>query len=160
MLVHLIIVGVTVLDLVTKILVQKLFDVHQSVVVIPGLFNLTYIRNQGAAFGIFQQQRWPLIAVSVAMLVFLVRSRRQFLGDGGIPRVAYGLMCAGIIGNLVDRMRQGYVVDFLDFHWQTHRFPSFNVADSAICVGVGLFILQQFLTWRRERAVATVVAAG
>lgn len=151
MLVHLIIVGVTVFDLLSKLVVQSRFEIHEKVVLIPGLLNFTYVRNWGAAFGILQGHRWPLIAVSVGMLVFLVHSRKSFLKGGRVSQVGYGLMCGGIIGNLVDRVRQQYVVDFIDVHWaEVGAFPTFNIADSAICVGVGLFLLQQYLEHRRH----------
>ncbi len=149
--VHVIIVGVTVLDQLTKLLVQSLFDVHDSITVIPSFFSLSYVQNEGAAWGIFSGHRWPLIAVSVAMLAFLVHARKQFLSEGTMARAGYGLMCAGIIGNLVDRVRQGYVIDFLDFQFGAWHFPSFNVADSAICIGVGLFFVRQFMQYMSAR---------
>ena len=77
------------------------------------------------------------------MLAVLVTFRRSFLTDTLTHRIASGLMIAGIMGNLGDRLRLGYVVDFLDFHLGDSHFPSFNVADSAICIGVGLYILSQ-----------------
>jgi signal peptidase II len=80
------------------------------------------------------------------MLVVIVCFRRSFLNDVPGHRLALGLMVGGIVGNLIDRLRLQYVVDFLDFHWGVHHFPAFNVADSSICIGVGLYILSMLLT--------------
>ena len=134
---------VAVIDQITKHLVRSHFVVGDRITVIPGFFNLTYVRNTGAAWGILSGLNHWLIVLSVVMLALLVVFRRSFLTDSLIHRIAAGLMIAGIVGNLVDRFRLGYVVDFLDFH-PGFTFPSFNVADAAICVGVGLYMISQF----------------
>ncbi len=137
--------AVTVLDQFTKYLVRMHFALGESRPVIPGFFDLTYVRNTGAAFGILSERGPWLVVLSVVMLGVIVVFRRAFLTDGMISRLAMALMISGILGNLIDRLKLSYVVDFLDFHWQTHHFPAFNLADSAICTGVGLYILSQFL---------------
>ena len=86
-----------------------------------------------------------LALFSVIILVAIVRFRRAFLSDILIHRLALGLMIGGIVGNLIDRLRLQYVVDFLDFHWGIHHFPAFNVADASICVGVGLYVLSSLI---------------
>lgn len=139
------ILGLTIalLDQVTKELVRAHFLVGDLLPIIPGFFNLTYVRNTGAAWGMMSGLNGWLIVLSVIMLAVLVIFRRSFLTDTVTHRIASGLMIAGIIGNLIDRLRLGYVVDFLDFHLAESHFPSFNVADSAICIGVTLYILSQ-----------------
>jgi len=135
--------AVVVLDQATKHLIRSFLPRVGAVSVIPGLFDLRYVRNTGAAWGIFEGFNQWLVLLSVAMLVFILGWRRHFLPDALVPRIAAGLMIGGIAGNLVDRVRLNYVVDFLDFYWRTHHFPTFNVADSAICTGVGLYLLFQ-----------------
>ncbi len=139
-------------DQITKFLVLSGFELHESVTIIPGLFDLRYIRNTGAAWGIFAGGHLWLALLSVVMLGVIVVFRRSFLTNSLLDRICLGLIIGGIVGNLVDRVRLQYVVDFLDFYWRTHHFPAFNIADSAICVGVGLYIISQVLTARRHSA--------
>jgi signal peptidase II len=116
--------------------------------VIPGLFNLSYVRNEGAAWGMLGGQMPILIIVSIVVLILLAVYRRRILNPTLDHRIALGLMVGGICGNLIDRVRVGWVTDFLDFHIGTHHFPSFNVADSAICVAAGLYLLSSF--WHKS----------
>lgn len=137
--------AIVILDQVTKSWIVSRFTLGESLPFIPGYFSLVYVRNTGAAWGLFGDFTGFLIVLSVAVLVVLIVFRRVLMGDGLIHRVALGLMIGGIVGNLFDRVRLGYVVDFLDFYWKNHHFPAFNVADSAICVGVGLLMLSSLL---------------
>lgn len=139
---------VILLDQATKEWVRGAFSLHESVPVIPGFFHLTYIRNTGAAWGMFSGQNLALAVLAFAMLVALVLFRRQFLPPGRVHRVALGLLCGGIVGNLFDRLRLDYVVDFLDFFHRGWHFPAFNVADSAICIGVAIYVLGTLLAPR------------
>jgi signal peptidase II len=132
---------ITVLDQVTKYVVRLTFAVGESRPVIHGFFDLTYVRNTGAAWGILGGQNASLTILSVVMLAAILFFRRSFLSDTWEHRVALGLMVGGIVGNLMDRLRLGWVTDFLDFHWSGYHWPSFNVADAAICIGVGIYIL-------------------
>ena len=143
---------VILLDQATKEWVRGAFSLHESVPVIPGFFHLTYIRNTGAAWGMFSGQNLALAVLAFAMLVALVLFRRQFLPPGRVHRVALGLLCGGIVGNLFDRLRLDYVVDFLDFFHRGWHFPAFNVADSAICIGVGIYVLGTLLASRAAAA--------
>ena len=136
---------VVLLDQASKEWVRGAFSLHESVPVIPGFFHLTYIRNTGAAWGMFSGQNIALSALALVMLAVLVVFRRKILPPGRVHRVALGLLCGGIAGNLFDRLRLDYVVDYLDFHFRTSHFPAFNVADAAICVGVGIYILGTLL---------------
>lgn len=136
---------IALVDQVLKYAVRATLDISQRIVVLPGVFNISHVRNTGAAWGLFGGSNHWLTLFSALMLAALVACRRQFAHSSRLNRVALSLMIGGIVGNLVDRIRLGYVVDFLDFHWEHHHFPSFNIADSAICTGVGLYILAQFL---------------
>jgi len=148
---------VVVLDQVTKYLIWKFFTIREVISVIPGLFNLRYIRNEGAAFGMFAGHRWPLIVISIAMLWLLRKSRHEALRHGRSGWLALGLLTGGIIGNLLDRMRLGYVIDFLDFFLYQHHFPAFNVADSAICLGVAFYF---WCVLRDNRLIPPSPASG
>ena len=134
-------VAVVVLDQATKNLVATRFFLGESLPVIPGYFNLVRVHNTGAAWGMLGGLNGVLVGASLGVLVVLIVFRRSFLTDSLVHRWALGLMVGGIVGNLLDRVRLHYVVDFLDFCWRTHHFPSFNVADSSICVGVGLYMV-------------------
>lgn len=132
---------IAIVDQVTKYAVRLGFAAGESRPVIAGFFELTYVRNTGAAWGILGGQNASLTLLSVVMLVVMVLFRRSFLSNTWEHRVALGLMIGGIMGNLMDRLRLGWVTDFLDFHIGRHHWPAFNVADSAICIGVGIYIL-------------------
>lgn len=132
---------VAVLDQITKYAVRMAFSVGESRPLISGFFDLTYVRNTGAAWGMFGGQNASLTVLSVVMLVAMVVFRRSFLSDTWEHRLALGLMIGGIVGNLLDRLRLGWITDFLDFHAGRYHWPAFNVADAAICIGVGIYIL-------------------
>lgn len=127
---------------------------YATPVEITGFFNFTLLHNHGAAFsflaGADGWQRWGFavlaIVVALGLLIWLLRIPRAMPGVAtrrgvGVVKVAIALIIGGAIGNLIDRLTLGYVVDFLDFHWHEHHWPAFNVADSAIVVGVALLIL-------------------
>jgi signal peptidase II len=137
--------AVTLADQVTKHMIRRRLGVGEHVPVIDGLFSLRHVQNTGAAWGMLEGLNHWLIVLSAVMLVVLVVFRRQFVAGASVCRVALGFMIGGIAGNLIDRLRLGYVVDFLDFFWRVHHFPAFNVADAAICTGVGLYILSYAL---------------
>ena len=122
--------------------------------VVPGFFNLAYVENRGCAWGMFQGQVWPLAAFGVVVLALLVWKRRSFFGPGRLAAVAETLLYAGIVGNLIDRLFRGYVIDMLDFHWGPHHFPCFNLADTFISVAVGLMILGSFLPLAKKQGGA------
>lgn len=140
-------VAIIILDQITKMLVIQRFRLGESIPVIADFFSLTYIRNTGAAFGILASAdpafRVPFfIIVPVLALVAIAFIFRKLPPSDIKLSTALSLVIGGAIGNLIDRMSLGYVVDFLDFHWKyQYHFPAFNVADSAICVGVGILTL-------------------
>jgi len=144
-------------DQVTKEIVADRIPLHSSVPVIQGLFDLTHVRNSGAAFGLFASIDSPLRTVllnTVAFVVFLAVLVYAWRTSVDSTRLQLGLslILGGAVGNLVDRIRAGSVTDFLDFYVGSHRWPAFNVADSAITVGV---VLLAWDIWRpREPAAA------
>lgn len=138
---------VVIFDQWSKFVVLARFDYGETLPLIPGFFSFTYVRNTGAAFGFLATAnptfRVPffLIVPMVAMVVlgFLYRDLPK---NSRWRAMALGLVSGGAVGNLIDRVRLGYVVDFLDFHWKNeYYFPAFNIADSAICVGVAILLL-------------------
>jgi len=151
-------VGILVLDQLSKLVVIRSLGLGQSVPVIPGLFNLVYVQNPGAAFGFLaslpEGVRSPffiLISVTAAVLIIMYHARH--LRSQVLPSLALGMILGGAIGNLIDRLRYGMVIDFLDFYLDRYHWPAFNVADSAISVGVGLMVLGMLVEWWRERGV-------
>ncbi|OBW98526.1 signal peptidase II [Gallibacterium genomosp. 1] len=140
-------------DLFTKWLVVSHFELYESVNILP-IFNLTYVRNYGAAFSFlanhsgWQKYFFVLIAVviSALLLFWLAKTPRQKI----LLNSAYALIIGGALANMTDRLYHGFVVDFLDFYWQIYHYPVFNVADIAICVGAGLLILDYLKNERKQ----------
>ena len=156
--------AVIALDAWTKWLVSSRIDLHDSITIIPNVFQLVHVRNNGAAFGIganAESHIVPLLLNVGAIGVFFVVVAYAFRTavTDRVLQIGLHLILGGAIGNLIDRFRLGYVVDFLDVYvnWGgvPHHWPAFNVADSAICIGIGLL----FLDMRKkpeERAVGAV----
>jgi signal peptidase II len=142
---------VAALDQLTKWLVVRCIGPEESRVVIPGFFNLVNWHNTGAAWGILQDYNLVLTVISALTVLALYFFRHTFQLHRPGARVALGLITGGIIGNLIDRVRVQHVIDFLYFYIGRYHWPAFNVADSAICVGVSLYII---VTWRSERQAA------
>ncbi len=141
---------VVVLDQLTKAIVLANMELHQSIPVIDGFFALTYVRNTGAAFGIFADQasslRVPmLLAVAVLALGVLLWFVRTIPVDRRAVIAACGGVLGGAIGNMIDRAAYGEVIDFLDVYVGSYHWPAFNVADSAITVGVIVLCLDALL---------------
>ncbi len=137
---------IVVLDQTTKALVQRGLTLHESIPIIPDLFNLTYIRNPGAAFGLFASQPpWfrTVFFLTVSLVALGLLATIYWSAPTGSRLLRFGslLVMGGAAGNLVDRVRYGQVVDFLDFYLGSYHWPAFNVADSCITVGVGLLLL-------------------
>ena len=135
------VVIIVVLDRITKIIIDRSMPLHHSIPVIDGLFNLTYVRNTGAAFGIFagshEAFRLPfLILVSILALGFVVVMVKRLRDEETGLITALAFIIGGALGNLVDRVLYGEVIDFLDFYWSRYHWPAFNLADSFITVGV------------------------
>ena len=143
-----IIVGVIFLDQITKWLTVINLDLGESFPLIENVFHFTYVQNRGAAFGILKDQRWVFLIIStvaiVAMFIMLWKSRK----DSKLLCIAISMIIGGGIVNMIDRCLLGYVIDFLDF--TLINFAVFNVADSFVCIGVGLFILELIFEMKKE----------
>ena len=139
------VVHLVLADAVSKELASGYLRESGPVSVIPGFFSLAYVENRGCAWGMFQGQVWPLAAFALVALALLVWKRESVFGRGRCAAVSEALLYAGIVGNLVDRVFRGYVIDFLDFHWKAaYHFPCFNLADTFITGAAGLMILCSF----------------
>ena len=154
-----ILLGVLILSLdqASQQLVLEQISQTRSVEIIPGLFKLSLVTNTGAAWGILRGQGLWLTLLAIAAIFVLIIVRRRFTYVGWLPRVALGLLLGGIAGNLTDRLKYGFVVDFLDFYIDGWHWPAFNVADSAICIGVILYLFDSF---KRERAVSNKIVSA
>jgi signal peptidase II len=142
-----IVAAIVVLDQATKAIVDRSMMLNHSVPVIDGIFSLTYIRNTGAAFGFLARsgeffRRTFLIGFSIAAIGFIVVMLRRLPQHEKLLTVALGFILGGAIGNLIDRLLYGEVIDFLDFYWSYHHWPAFNVADSFITVGVVVILFR------------------
>ncbi|MDY4594406.1 MAG: signal peptidase II [[Pasteurella] aerogenes] len=136
-----------VIDLFTKYLVVSRFELYESVNILP-VFNLTYVRNYGAAFSFLADHSgWQksffiglALIISAVLIYFLAKNN----ATQKLQNSAYALIIGGALANAADRFYHGFVVDFFDFYWQQWHYPVFNVADIAICIGVGLLALDAF----------------
>lgn len=144
-------VVVVALDQLTKIYIEKSFSLYESVTVIPNFFNIVSVRNQGAAFGFladssFRKPFFVTVSLFAVLgilwfLYHLPENQKSFV-------VPLSLVFAGAVGNFIDRVRLGEVIDFIDVHWYGYHWPAFNVADSAISIGVALLF---YFMWLAEK---------
>ena len=137
------------LDQLTKFLVVSSLSLYEQIEVIPGFFNLVYVTNPGAAFSMLADIDSPwrhyfFVIVGFLALVFLTIYWFQLRQRAPMQGLAIALIAGGALGNLVDRLRTGAVIDFIDLYWRAYHWPAFNIADSAICIGVGLFLVLSF----------------
>jgi signal peptidase II len=154
---------IVVLDQITKALLKASLQLHEYKPVIAGLLSISHVRNRGAAFGLLNEAGLPfqgllLSAVSFMALGAIAVYALRLPEGARLPRLALALVLGGAIGNLADRIRYGYVVDFIHVYWKQYQWPDFNVADSAISVGVTLLILDIVLAPRREAAAPAITA--
>ncbi len=140
-----------ILDQLSKIYIDNNFALSESKRVFENFFHITYVRNPGAAFGMLSDNAYRVpffISVSVIATVGIIWYLYRLPQNKPWQYPALGLILSGALGNLIDRLRLGEVIDFLDFHWYNYHWPAFNLADSAICVGVGIMLV---CTWQEER---------
>lgn len=147
---------IIVADQVSKWAVLQSFRVGESVPVVPGYFDLTFVLNRGAAFSLFatlpERIRNPFfIGVSITAAALIIFYRLRYLHGHRLASFSLALILGGAIGNLIDRMRYGVVIDFFDAHIGAYHWPVFNVADSAITVGVTLMCVDMLLEWRGSK---------
>jgi signal peptidase II len=148
---------VVALDQATKAVVDRFMGLHETREVIDGLVRLTYVRNRGAAFGVLSDAELPyqaflFAAVSLLALFAIGVYAWRLPAHSRLPRLALALIIGGALGNLIDRVRLGYVIDFVDVYWRTHHWPAFNVADSCISIGVCLLVVDMLRAPRAETA--------
>ena len=144
-----------ILDQVTKYVIHTGMALHESIPVIPGFFSITYIRNPGAAFG-FLAGASPtfryvfFIGITIAAIGLILHYQRTYVAGALLLTISLGMILSGAVGNLIDRVRFGEVIDFLDVYLGTTHWPAFNIADSAISVGA--FILFIHLIQQKKSA--------
>lgn len=147
-----VVVNLLFFDAATKEMAFRFLRGEMPVSVLDGFFNLAYVENRGCAWGMFQGQVWPLALFAVLALVFLLRRRKDIFPvyptkkwATVLTAIAEPLLYAGIVGNLIDRVVRGYVIDFLDFHWrEAYHFPCFNLADTYISIAAAFIVLTSF----------------
>ena len=148
---------IVALDQLTKVLVLSRFKLGESIPVIENFFNLTFVKNYGAAFG-FLSQSHPefreifFLAMPPVAMVVIGTLIKKAPADDKMQIYALSSILGGAIGNYIDRLRFRYVVDFLDFHWfNQYSWPAFNIADSAIVIGVGVLMYQMYLESKKQK---------
>ncbi len=146
---------VLIFDQATKAYVHRTLPKFHSVEVIENFFHITHVRNTGAAFGLLAGSAHPLrtalfVVISGVAIGAILLLYRKIEEDDTLHALAFSLLLGGAVGNLVDRVWMGHVIDFLDFHWYDHHWPAFNFADSAICGGIGLILLNMVLGAKRS----------
>ncbi len=150
-----IVLGIVLLDQGTKFLIHHSMRLHESITIVEGFFAITYIRNPGAAFGFLANlsdhfRFYFFVIISLVALIFLGAFFFKTPREDFWTQIGIFLVVGGAFGNLIDRLRLGEVIDFLDFFVGPYHWPAFNVADSAISIGLALLILQLFLHSRAE----------
>ncbi|MCR8845727.1 signal peptidase II [Paenibacillus sp. SC116] len=143
---------VLALDQGTKWLVATRMELFEEIPIIDGFFSLFSHRNRGAAFSILEDQRWFLITVTIVVLIGIIWYLEKLKHEhSSILQLGLGLILGGAVGNFIDRVISGEVVDFFKFDFGFYTFPIFNIADIGICVGVGFVMLDAFLSVKREK---------
>ncbi len=143
-----------VLDQASKLIVNGSMQLHESIPLLP-FFNLTYVHNTGAAFSFLSEaggwQRWFFAALAVIISAVLSVWLARLQKHETLLALALSLVLGGAVGNLIDRLAYGYVIDFLDVYYNDWHWPAFNIADSAITVGVALMLLESFGIGKKEK---------
>ncbi|OIJ09828.1 signal peptidase II [Anaerobacillus arseniciselenatis] len=142
---------ILILDQWTKWIVVTQMELRQQIPIIENLLYFTSHRNKGAAFGILQGQMWLFFIVTVIVVVFVVYYMNKHAKESKLLGISLGLVLGGAIGNFIDRLFRGEVVDFIDVYIFTYDFAIFNVADMALVIGVGILMVQIFLEERNAR---------
>lgn len=142
------------IDQATKLYIDGSMRLYDSIPVIDNFFQIYYVRNRGAAFSFLSNASWRLpffIGVSLIAAVVILVASRKLRDDQSLAQLSLAMIFSGAIGNLIDRVRLGEVIDFIDVHWYRHHWPAFNVADSLICVGVFLLAVDMLLEEKRQK---------
>jgi signal peptidase II len=142
---YLVLVLAIVADQLTKAWATMSLRPLGSVPLVPGFFNLTYVQNTGIAFGMFAGQGLLVAVFMIVLAIVAIYYTRGLNWAKWEPNIVGGCLCGGALGNLLDRSRFGFVVDFFDVHAGSYHWPVFNVADSLICLAVGWIVLRQLI---------------
>jgi signal peptidase II len=156
---------IVALDQVTKALVDDFMTLHESRTIVEGLVRLTYVQNRGAAFGILSDAGLPyqslmFSVVSLLALLAIALYAWRMPVQSRLPQTALAMVMGGAVGNLLDRARLGYVIDYVDMYWGPHHWPAFNVADSAITVGVALLVIDILRNPEMDESPKAEIAAS
>jgi signal peptidase II len=152
--------AVVVADQITKRLAENQLREQRSIPLVDDILRLTYVENRGAAFGVLQDQTTFFVLVGILVIGVIAASYRYLPRSGFMLHLALGLQLGGALGNLIDRVRQGYVVDFVDFGYRANWWPVFNVADSAIVIGVALLALNALSPTPADQQASNAGDAG
>ncbi len=135
------------IDQAAKFYISSAMEIGESIPVINGIFHITYIENPGAAFGMFANQRWAFVAAALIVIIIACVFYKKLMCETVMVRWGAAMLLGGAVGNLIDRVRLGRVVDFLDFR----IWPVFNIADIGICIGVAFLIYALFFDAEKEK---------
>lgn len=147
-----------IVDQLSKLYIDRNFLLGESVTVFTNFFHITYIRNKGAAFGILAGSPWRVpffVTIGVIACGAILWYLYSIRADQKLLQIALVMVFSGAIGNIIDRVRLSEVIDFIDVHWYQYHWPAFNIADSAITVGVGLMIVDLWYEERRNKRAKT-----
>lgn len=136
------------IDIVSKIIINLLMDVNDRVVIIKNFFNITYVRNTGAAWSFMAGETWLITLISGLIIIGLLLYIKKNKPTNKLEKYGYSLVLAGAIGNFLERIFIGSVTDFLDFKIFGYNYPIFNLADCFIVIGIGLLLVE---TWRCKK---------
>ena len=140
---------ILILDITTKQIVMNTLLEHHSYTIIKDFFSITYEKNEGVAFNLLEGNL-PLIIISTIIIIFLILKYIKNNNINNLEKICYGLLIGGAIGNLIDRIIYGYVIDFLDFNIFGYNFPIFNLADTAIVIGIFILIILSIIESRNQ----------
>lgn len=149
-----VVIGTLIADQATKLHFNFWYAIGETTPIIPGLFALTHRRNTGAAFSFLADTSWAIpffIVVTIVAVIGLTWYLKKTTVEQVWLRLGLALILGGAFGNLIDRIWHGEVIDFILVHWQEHYWPAFNVADSAICVGVALMLIDLYIEERDKK---------
>lgn len=127
-------------DIASKFLIHSTFKPYESIHLLP-FFSIKYARNTGAAFSILEGQRWLLAIIAILISLFIIYVLYKNERKKILENFSFALILGGALGNLLDRLYYGYVIDFIDVNFGTWHYPTFNIADCAICIGIMFFIM-------------------
>lgn len=140
-----ILIGFLMLDQISKYYISTNLDLYEQIPVIDNFFSITYAQNTGAAWSLLEGKMWFFYVVTCIVLVIMVFYFRTLKEYQFLSKIGVALIVSGALGNFIDRLRLGYVVDFLDFIIFGYDFPVFNIADTCLCIGIAFVILDEFM---------------